>query len=280
MHRTPGLSPTEFSAATPSQNRRQRSKRRHVVAAILGVAAAAGGFAETVSAAGGPRPSLRAERISGDPQSPQVARLAAVAVEAKRERDRNPTAETERAYNVALSDVAAATARELGVSRLSLEYAWQRADSEHQTAVLTALTQLGVQYRSLASEPFVGFDCSGLTSFAWSQAGRQLSRASGAQISEAAERTEDTAMAGDLVQYPGHVMLYLGIPRAVVHSSNPEHDVEIWMLGDRSVNFADPGDLPAVVVAPVDVTPASPTVVPARPVTAVAFGGARGHHAI
>ena len=71
----------------------------------------------------------------------------------------------------------------------------------------------------------------------------QLSRQSGAQISEAEERTEDTAMAGDLAQYPGHVMLYLGVPGAVVHASNPQNDVELWLLGDRSVNFGDPSGL-------------------------------------
>ena len=41
----------------------------------------------------------------------------------------------------------------------------------HQEALLAALTQLGVAYRSSTSEPGVGFDCSGLTSFAWGRAG-------------------------------------------------------------------------------------------------------------
>ena len=45
------------------------------------------------------------------------------------------------------------------------------------------------------------------------------------------------------MQYPGHVMLYLGVDGAVVHSSNPENDVELWMLSDgreNSVRYGDP----------------------------------------
>jgi cell wall-associated NlpC family hydrolase len=221
--------------------RSQRPRRRYFAAAIVVAAAVTGCFATSASAIDAPA------AISCDPHSPRVAELANVALDAKETFDANPTADTERAYDVALADLAAATGHEMSLSTAALEAAWQRADSPHQTAVLTALTQLGVPYRSNSSEPLVGFDCSGLTSFAWREAGVQLSRQSGAQISEAEERTEDTAMAGDLAQYPGHVMLYLGVPGAIVHASNPQNDVELWLLGDRSVNFGDPSGLPAYV---------------------------------
>ena len=72
-----------------------------------------------------------------------------------------------------------------------------------------------------------------------------LPRQSGEQIASAAERDEATAEAGDLAQYPGHVMLYLGVEGAVVHASNPENDVELWMLSSgraEGVRYGDPAD--------------------------------------
>jgi cell wall-associated NlpC family hydrolase len=122
---------------------------------------------------------------------------------------------------------------------VALRAAWSRADLQRQEVVLAALTQLGVAYRSATSEPGVGFDCSGLTAFAWGRAGVQLTRQSGAQISAASGRDEATALAGDLLQYPGHVMLYLGVERAIVHASNPSTDVELSFVS-RSVRFGDP----------------------------------------
>ncbi len=154
---------------------------------------------------------------------------------------RNPIAGLQ--FDEARDAAAAATAHEMGASAAAMQRAWASADLEHETALLSALTQLGVAYRSNTSEPGVGFDCSGLTTFAWAQAGVQLPRQSGSQIAEAAERDAATAEAGDLVQYPGHVMLYLGVDGAVVHSSNPENDVELWMLSDgreNSVRYGDP----------------------------------------
>lgn len=221
---------------TSPHHRTARSCRpaRHIVALLVGIAAV-GGLTEAASAA----PAAPAA-IAGDPHSPRVAAHAAAAVETLDTLHKDPTDAAEAAYVAARDRTAAATAAELAVSPARLKRAWAEADLEHQTAVLAALTQLGVEYRSNTSEPFVGFDCSGLTTYAWGEAGVELSRQSGSQISEAAERTMDTAMAGDLAQYPGHVMMYLGVDGAMVHASNPQNDVELWMLGDRSVRWGDP----------------------------------------
>ncbi len=52
----------------------------------------------------------------------------------------------------------------------------------------------------------------------------------------------DEAQAGDLVYYPGHVMMYLGVGDAIVHSRNSGSTVEItFVTGGRSVRFGDPG---------------------------------------
>jgi hypothetical protein len=48
-------------------------------------------------------------------------------------------------------------------------------------------------------------------------------------------------MAGDLVQYPGHVMIYLGVDRAVVHAVMPGRPVEVDVVkARRNLKFGDP----------------------------------------
>ena len=86
----------------------------------------------------------------------------------------------------------------------------------------------------------MGFDCSGLTAFAWGRAGVTLSRQSGSQINEIARRDQDTAIAGDIMQYPGHVMLYLGVGEAIVHASNPSTDVELSFTSRSASGYGDP----------------------------------------
>lgn len=108
----------------------------------------------------------------------------------------------------------------------------------NQHAALSALTQLGVPYRSQASEPGVAFDCSGLTSFAFGAAGVSLPRSSGDQMRSAAKVARDDAEVGDLVHYPGHVGMYLG-GNIYVHSPEPGRTVEVVVMPERSLTFVD-----------------------------------------
>jgi cell wall-associated NlpC family hydrolase len=123
-----------------------------------------------------------------------------------------------------------------------LEAAWADADINHQTALLAALTQVGVPYKKFAMKPGVGFDCSGLTSFAWGQAGFNLPHNSTRQIRAADPRTQENAQAGDLLRYPGHVMMWLGVGQAVIHSPQPRQFVEVRILATRSMNRSTFGD--------------------------------------
>jgi cell wall-associated NlpC family hydrolase len=138
---------------------------------------------------------------------------------------------------------ASMAAEHLGYSQLEMVTAWTTAPAKHQRAVLSALTQLGVPYRYATSEPGVGFDCSGLTSYAWRSTGHDLVRQSGSQISAAEPVDRAQAKPGDLVHYPGHVMLYLGVGNAVVHSVTYGRTVELDHVSDSrasSVSFGDP----------------------------------------
>ena len=137
--------------------------------------------------------------------------------------------------------VAAAVAGRVGLDPDAMTMAWAVADLQHQRALLAGLSQLGVPYRKNTSQVGVGFDCSGLTTFAWGAAGFALARQSGTQIKQAAFRTLETAQAGDLMQYPGHVMMWLGVGRGVLQSPFPGRRVEVVLYrAGRSVKVGDP----------------------------------------
>jgi cell wall-associated NlpC family hydrolase len=135
--------------------------------------------------------------------------------------------------------VATEVADRIGVPAELLVERWAGATVERQLALLAGLSQLGVPYRRMQSQPGVGFDCSGFTSYAWRMAGRDLPRTSRDQMRASETRDAFTAEPGDLVYFPGHVMLSLGLPGAVVHSPQPGRTVEVQVF-DRRLQYADP----------------------------------------
>lgn len=150
--------------------------------------------------------------------------------------------ETSATYVRLRREAARIAAKRLALDPAELEAAWADSDIQHQTALLAALTQVGVPYKRFARKPGIGFDCSGLTSFAWGQAGFSIPRNSTQQIRAADPRTKDTAQAGDLLRYPGHVMMWLGIGQAVIHSPRPRQFVEVKILTPRSMKRSTFGD--------------------------------------
>lgn len=137
--------------------------------------------------------------------------------------------------------VAMETGRRLGIDGTLLRDAWRRADQPHQVALMSAMSQLGTPYKRNTSKPGVGFDCSGLTTFAWSKSGVTLPRQSKSQINTVARVTRETAQAGDLVYYPGHVSMWLGVDNFIVHAPYTGRTVEVSHIrSGRSVLFGNP----------------------------------------
>jgi cell wall-associated NlpC family hydrolase len=187
---------------------------------VLGIAPGAAGAS--------PVPS-RAEAATIDPVS--TAAGAALAADG--------TAQ----FALRLADLSTAVAARLGVEQIRLDAAWIAADHVHQVALLSALTQVGVPYRRNMSKVGIGFDCSGLTAYAWAQSGFDIAHHSTTQLRNAAARTISTAQAGDLVYFPGHVMMWLGVDTLVVHAPRQGHPVELWQISSRSakrIKFGDP----------------------------------------
>jgi cell wall-associated NlpC family hydrolase len=80
-------------------------------------------------------------------------------------------------------------------------------------AVSAAHTMLGVPYVAFEASPSRGFDCSGLTSWAWAQAGVYMPHQSRAQYASFPHVGKDQAQPGDLVFFYNpihHVGIYVG----------------------------------------------------------------------
>ncbi len=87
------------------------------------------------------------------------------------------------------------------------------ASSRAAIAVRAALSQLGVPYIAYKATPGVGFDCSGLTMWAWAQAGVSLPHQSRQQYGVVPHVPQGDAQPGDLLFFHSpisHVAIYLG----------------------------------------------------------------------
>lgn len=96
-------------------------------------------------------------------------------------------------------------------------------------AISAAMAQQGVPYRFAASNPGVAFDCSGLTAYAWAQAGVYLPHQSRAQYASVPHVSQAEAQPGDLLFYYSpisHVGIYLGGGQ-LVHAPNTGSSVKV-----------------------------------------------------
>jgi peptidoglycan DL-endopeptidase CwlO len=101
-----------------------------------------------------------------------------------------------------------------------------------QSAVDHARQQIGRPYTYAGASPGTGFDCSGLTSWAWKQAGVAIPRTSRDQHAWTDRISRSDLQPGDLVFYssggPGgtvsHVSIYAG-EGEVIHASSSKDQV-------------------------------------------------------
>ena len=162
--------------------------------------------------------------MPGDHHSPRRRRrtpTVALDVLASTRRRRRPT--LDRLPSLRRNATADAVAVEFGTDRGGHARGRGRGPtSRTRRRVLAALTpaRRAVPVTS-RREPGVGFDCSGLTAYAWAQAGVSCPARAARRSTPPPRVDESTAVAGDLVQYPGHVMMYLGVGDAIVHAANP-----------------------------------------------------------
>jgi cell wall-associated NlpC family hydrolase/exonuclease VII small subunit len=111
---------------------------------------------------------------------------------------------------------------------------YPQPSSLSQVAVNAAMAQQGVPYRYATSLPGVSFDCSGLTHYAWAQAGVYLPRNSRAQFAATPRVPVAEAKPGDLIYFYrpiSHVGLYIGNGQ-MVHAPNTGSVVHV-----RNVNW-------------------------------------------
>ncbi len=80
-------------------------------------------------------------------------------------------------------------------------------------AIAAAQSVMGTPYKWAGSSPSTGFDCSGLTMWAWARGGRSLPHSSSAQYAATQRISLDQLQPGDLVFFNNpisHVGLYIG----------------------------------------------------------------------
>jgi cell wall-associated NlpC family hydrolase len=219
--------------------RRVRPVRRVVIALAAAAASIVGG-----TVAGPTAPVAAAQgRLEVNAMAPVVTSSARQALASYDQWIATNNAAAQRSFVWYRTQTAQFAATELGYPQQEMVTAWAAAPIGHQLAVLAAMTQVGVPYRRHTSKEGVGFDCSGLTTYAWARAGVALVPQSSSQIRNAHPLDRSEAKAGDLAQYPGHVMMYLGVGDAVIHSVQTGRTVELDLINTRRVNsvrFGDP----------------------------------------
>lgn len=125
----------------------------------------------------------------------------------------------------------------LEIDSKKLERVWLMAGIDRQKVLLTALSQLGVPYKTNADQPGTALDCSALIKFAWSSVNLDLPRGSAQQYAFGERIKSSEAQLGDLAWYPGHIAMSLGIENVVIQAPTNGRNVEVHKIDETRVNW-------------------------------------------
>ena len=178
-------------------------------------------------------PKIAFGKRIGDSTEALISNSAARALAALNQFEYTSSAKSFVNLNEQMNELAVHIALTLGVVARDLQSAWADTDLAHQRAIFAGLSQVGVPYRINTSIPLQGFDCSGLTMFAWGVAGVEVARGSQAQFDGATTISAKDAQPGDLLWRPGHIAMYLGVPGAVLQAPYGGRSVEVQMMNER-----------------------------------------------
>jgi peptidoglycan DL-endopeptidase CwlO len=145
-------------------------------------------------------------------------------------------------YQAHIIELAGAVSSATGLDANELATVWLATDGTRMTVLASALSQVGVPYRKNSAIPGGGFDCSGLVSWAWEQAGVSLPHQSKSIINQVPSSSVDAVLPGDVIWYPGHISMALGVGDSFVHAPGTGKFVEV-KKGHRSgkrVKFGNP----------------------------------------
>jgi hypothetical protein len=148
-----------------------------------------------------------------------------------------PAAEQSAIAERKINELAGLVAHLLDADAEQLRLVWTSAPLTRKIALFSALSQVGVPYRTNADAPFIALDCSALTKFAWAQAGVPIERGSQYQYARAERVARDNVQVGDLVWYPGHIMFSLGVPELIVHARSGQRSVEIHRIDSTRLSW-------------------------------------------
>jgi len=146
-----------------------------------------------------------------------------------------PTAENFAAFQMSRAALVNRVAARVNESRAAMLQAWSEASLKHQMALIAGLTTLGVGYEYGSDNPKKGLDCSGLVAYAWQKVGVALPLQSKRQWESSRDVKQEDASPGDIVWYPGHTMMYLGVGDAVLHSARPGLGVRIGRINWKEI---------------------------------------------
>lgn len=236
----PGSTPTKMTPSLPIPVR-----RFGVLRVMLAVFATIllGTLATPAMAASSTKQNTLPNKRIGDSTEALISSSAAKALVALNQFEYGSSAKNFENLNERMNELAVHIALTLGVVARELQESWAGTDLSHQRAIFAGLSQVGVPYRINTSIPLKGFDCSGLTLFAWGVAGIEVARGSQAQFDAATRINAKDAQPGDLIWRPGHIAMYLGVPGAILQAPYGGRSVEVQMMNERIsgwVRYANP----------------------------------------